>query len=461
MDHVYQLLDALSTRAMTVSSDGLRMETDLTSPNTYFRLETTGRTAKIKSPWTGFTYVITSQKTGKVVTTLGSGSVEARLYASEDRDDTVLSQRWQLKSAEDEDGTAHTVLYNDTYRLAVDAALNNVKYSLLYGINAGNSNQQVSVRAVSGQEGVYQYVKFSDFNADSRQLTIKNAYDFTSLDNFYLKYTVLEDGEVVESGNVDLPALAPDASAAITIPYTTEAGQGETMLNVEVCQKEESLVTEAGYAVASAQFTIQERSATLPEVEVAGTDPVLAITQEGEKTVVSNEKVRLTFASDGQLEGWTADDVQIIADNGGPEYANYRWIENDEHYGAADNYPMSNGITRHSMTSSLSADKKAATVSVTGTGSYCNYVFDYTIYANGIVDLKATYTVTGSNLRRIGMGIEFPGEYSYVSYYARGPLGQLYRPPGGQLPRALHHDCRRHARALGTPAVDGQPPGSA
>lgn len=294
---------------------------------------------------------------------------------------------------------------------------------------------------------MYQYVKFSDFNADSRQLTIKNAYDFTSLDNFYLKYTVLEDGEVVESGNVDLPALAPDASAAITIPYTTEAGQGETMLNVEVCQKEEGLVTEAGYAVASAQFTIQERSATLPEVEVAGTDPVLAITQEGGKTVVSNEKVRLTFASDGQLEVWTADDVQIIADNGGPEYANYRWIENDEHYGAADNYPMSNGITRHSMTSSLSADKKAATVSVTGTGSYCNYVFDYTIYANGIVDLKATYTVTGSNLRRIGMGIEFPGEYSYVSYYARGPWANyIDRQTGSYLGRytTTVDDMREH-----------------
>ena len=294
---------------------------------------------------------------------------------------------------------------------------------------------------------VYQYVKFSDFNADSRQLTIKNAYNFTSLDNFYLKYTVLEDGEAVESGNVELPALAPDASTTITLPYTTEAGQGETMLNIEVCQKEESLVAEADYAVATAQFTIQERSATLPDVEIADTDPVLAITQEGGKTVVSNDKVNLTFASDGQLEKWTAEDVQILADNGGPEYANYRWIENDEHYGVSDNYSTSNGITRHSMTSSLSADKKTATVSVTGTGSRCNYVFDYTIYANGTVDLEATYTVTGSSLRRIGMGIEFPGEYSYVSYYARGPWANyIDRQTGSYLGRytTTVDDMREH-----------------
>lgn len=69
----------------------------------------------------------------------------------------------------------------------------------------------------------------------------------------------------------------------------------------------------------------------------------------------------------------------------------------------------------------MATDRKSATMTVRATGRNCSYLFTYTIYANGIVDLKADYTANISNLRRIGMQMLMPGELSNVKYYARGP----------------------------------------
>ncbi len=269
---------------------------------------------------------------------------------------------------------------------------------------------------------VYQYVKFDSFTKSTKRVVLRNAYDFTSLDKFYLAYTVLEDGKAVEIGSVNLTDVQPNKTASFQVPYTTQLKNGkEYFLNLEVRQNEDNLYAAADYPVASMQYTLQEREDKLASVETDTDDDALTTAKTGTDTRISNKNIDITFASDGTVKSWTAKGVQLMKDGGSPEYSNYRWIENDAPYGNDPTYDSANGITSKTATVKLADDAKTATVTVNAEGSNCSYVFTYTVYANGTVDLKADYTANKSNLRRIGMAMNFPGNFSDVSYYARGP----------------------------------------
>ena len=269
---------------------------------------------------------------------------------------------------------------------------------------------------------VYQNIKFNRFSTANKTLQFSNAYNFTNTDNFILKYTVLENGVAVETGQVDLPSTNPGLAGQMAIPYTTQPkADVETLLNLEVCLKEATPYAEAGYTVATQQYTLRERSAKLPEVAAAN-DP-LVIEESLMNTTVSNSKMTIVFNKNGSINSWKVadDDLSLIAPNGSPDYQNYRWIENEAPYGNDPAYSSENGITQRSATFSRAADGSTVTVSIKANGSNCSYDFVYTIHAAGSIDLQASFMPVKSDLRRIGLGMRFPGELDAVEYYARGP----------------------------------------
>lgn len=271
---------------------------------------------------------------------------------------------------------------------------------------------------------VYQYVKFTNFITGSKVAYLKNVYDFINLDRFYLKYSVLVDGEQVESGRAEIPSAEPGQIVAVSIPYATDpksAKGKEVLLNLEVCQKEKNDYSPADYEVAAYQYTLQERDKELPEVaQTADAEPV-KVSKAGSYIAVGNSKSTLKFNINGTLHSWTAGETELLTKDGGPEYENYRWIENDAPYNVDPAYSSANGINAKSATFKVAEDGMSAAVTVKAQGRNCDYTFVYTVYASGIVDFDAAYTANIGNLRRIGMQMQLPGEFSNVSYYARGP----------------------------------------
>lgn len=285
-----------------------------------------------------------------------------------------------------------------------------------------NANRDWSAKLTEVKK-IYQYIKMTGFNATRKTFTIQNKYDFTNLDCFTIEYSILKNGEEIEKGNAEMPQAAPNTSRTVTLPYTTVATDypgSEILVNVTVKQKEATLYSEVGYPVAVAQFTIQERATEFAEMEQT-TATNLTMTTEGNETIISNDKIAIRFAKDGAVNSWVANGVNVINEKGGPEYENYRWIENDAPYGNDPSYSNANGIQSKSVKFEEATDKQSIKATVTADGWNCSYVFTYTIYKNGVVDFKADYTAQASNLRRIGMLMQIPGKYSNVEYYARGP----------------------------------------
>lgn len=280
---------------------------------------------------------------------------------------------------------------------------------------------------------VYQYVKFNKFDAATRTLTLTNAYDFTSLKDKTLSYNVTADGKVIYKGSQSLTDIQPGSEAKVTIPYDLSAADEdltgkEVLLNLSVLEPNATAYAEANYPVAAAQFTIQQRG-NLPTIAAVAADEALTLTRSGNITTVSNDKVTMSFnTSTGLLTTWKQNGIDIVKNNVAPDYENYRWIENDAPYGNDPNYNSGNGISKRTATVSLSSDHAKATATVRGTGSWVNYVFTYTIYKNGTVDLKTQFTPQQKStdyryaIRRLGLQMQLPGEFKNVSYYACGPL---------------------------------------
>lgn len=251
---------------------------------------------------------------------------------------------------------------------------------------------------------VYQYIKFDGF--ENKRLTLTNKYHFTSLGKYYLAYTVLKDGRVVETGSCPLPNIAPGETTTVDVPFKTATDNGaEYLITFESKLKEATSWARSGYAMANAQFALTGRTA-LPAIEAEGT-----LTVSG--NTVTGKDFTIAFNTDGTLKNWTYKGTSLFA--AAPEYNDFRRIDNDNYNG------VNNGIYGHSVVTALKKEGNSVVMTMRGTGSKCNYTTTYTVYANATVDMKVTFDNTSRQLRRIGMGMAFAGGFENVEYYAKGP----------------------------------------
>lgn len=268
---------------------------------------------------------------------------------------------------------------------------------------------------------VYQYVTFEKFSGNT--LTIKNKYNFTNLSDFCLRYAILKDGRTVEEGQTDLPSTVAGATTDVTVPYTTKCSDdAEYTIMLSLCLKSDASWAKAGYAIAEEQFALNERPA-LSEINGGGSLSVVDNTVSG--TTTDGKQYEISFSSDGQLTGWTFDGKSFI--DKAPDFNCSRNIDNDIN--------TSSQSSTHSVTSSLSKSGDNAVMTQQGNGWLCDYTIAYTIYPSGVIDMKVTF-MPKNVTRRIGLGMQFPGGFENVEYYAKGPWSNYVdRQTGSYLGR--------------------------
>ena len=258
---------------------------------------------------------------------------------------------------------------------------------------------------------VYQNAAFTDFYGGN--VTLKNKNSFVSLDGYNLVYQVLRDGRVVEEGTAEMPAIAAGKEAKVAIPYTTTVGDdAEYLLNVSLRLKEATLWAEEGYAVAEQQFEIGKRPALA--AHNADMNSCSALTIEGQtvKGKTADGEFAISF-NNGKMQTWTYNDKALIAE--GPDFNSYRKVDNDRNF-----RPTFSNSASVSVTGALAKSGDNATMSVKGRANACQYTIDYTFYPDGVVDMKVTFSPSGS-LARMGLGMQFAAGFEDVEYYARGP----------------------------------------
>lgn len=287
---------------------------------------------------------------------------------------------------------------------------------------------------------VYQYVKFTQPTADSKSVKIENKYAFMpiSSDNFEIGYRVMKDGYLVKNGKLEsFTTIDAGSYATVNLPIQTSASDNaEYLVNVELRVKKPTKANvadwtswaEEGYSIADAQFSLSKQDTSNGTAN--GTDgtmgfPVLpSYTSAGGSLSVSGntvtgtdnngKKYSIVFDSSGKMTSWTYEGKSLIS--AGPDFNSNRKVDND---GDSKNISFINSTTT-SIISALKENGNNATMSVEGSATGCSYTTDYTFYPDGTVDMKVTFTPSGT-LARIGLGMQFASGFENVEFYARGP----------------------------------------
>lgn len=267
---------------------------------------------------------------------------------------------------------------------------------------------------------VYQYIDFKNFDTNEKTLTIYNKYAFADLSNTELKWEIVENGIVVEQGNISETTTQPNEYKNINIPFTQKINKGkEYHLNTYLVLKHNESWANKGHVIASEQFQLNSRT-TLGAIDTSRIENTLTYLDTNGKLTIKNDNFKIVFdKKTGNLDNLLFEDKEMVYENQGFRYDSYRWVENDSQNPTYNTAFVNN----KPLTYDISNDKKTITVTTKGEAYWeADYTMTYTIYANGIIDVKTVYNATSENIKRLGMSISLSPDLEQIKYLARGPF---------------------------------------
>ena len=286
---------------------------------------------------------------------------------------------------------------------------------------------------------VYRDADFVGFK--NHKATLKNKSAFTDLaDAYTLTYRVLADGKEVEKGAAAVPSCQPGATCEVDIPYTTAvSADKEYVVELSLNLKNNASWAKKGYSMVATQFKLGA-DAAVASVPVAdptfveqphGTLPVIGklkgkLKIEGRKVVGKN--FAISFAENGTIADWTFNGKQIVMPEAGPDFNGFRRIANDNISlgatgGVAENENKEEGAIsgqKHLVKAPTKQGKNVVVETTVGNGKDTHAIV-YTIYPNGVVDMKVTFENSSIDTRRVGITMQFAPGMENVEYYAKGP----------------------------------------
>ena len=269
-------------------------------------------------------------------------------------------------------------------------------------------------------KAAHQFIKFSPVEiSDNKAIVkIKNTYNFTNLNEFYLVYETVKNGKAISRKKTVLPAAASDEEVTLTLKLSSSAikkavkNGDELLLNLYVAHRDAQRFAKAGHEVATKQYTLTERA---PLAKIAPKGEALMQTSALHEIKIGNSKISVTFDPEtGRLTNLALGGREIIAEGEGFIYDNFRWIENDRFWNT------SNGLEAKGSCTVENIDGNTV-VKTTRKGSLCDTEISYTIYPQGVMDVDAKFIPHTTELRRAGLVCGIDSTLKNVQYYAYGP----------------------------------------
>lgn len=301
----------------------------------------------------------------------------------------------------------------------------------------------------------YQNIWVTPVDLKAGRIDVYNENFFVGLSNYYMKWTLLADGNPVQGGLVsDLNILA-QGHAQYTLNYDLSkvCPKAEVHLNVEFYEKSPSPLMPAGWCVASNQLEVKGFAAAPLQFAEAQYASVPTLTEADGNIVVSGDEFQATFnKQSGFLAGYMSKGRSLMA-QGAVLEPNFWRAPTDNDFGAnthlfyrhwRDVSPVLN-----SLNTSVVDGRQVITADYTITLRYGKAVRKgWELVINKDEDLKSvqgslklTYTIASSGqiqvsesmqvqlpedcppyMYRFGMKLQMPQEMQTVSYYGRGPV---------------------------------------
>lgn len=276
---------------------------------------------------------------------------------------------------------------------------------------------------------VYQDILFS--LKDGKQLTIKNLFHYTNLNQYQFKFQLLKNGAIVQEKNFDVNCN-PEESTTIDLPVEVLNSEGEYFLNVFAYTKTATDLVPVNHEAAREQFAIGTGNFFAEKTAITSKKAALKINKKDNFLSFETKEITGTFdLTKGIISSYNFKDEKsnIITNFPTP----YFWrAPTDNDFG--NQMPKKLAIWREAH---VNPDVQSVTVgkqSETGVAidvqfllaeAKVSYTVNYFIHNDGTIKVTASIDITDKKLPelpRFGMRLQLPGEYENLSYYGRGPL---------------------------------------
>lgn len=282
---------------------------------------------------------------------------------------------------------------------------------------------------------VYQYVGISPANPEAGTLRVRNKYFFTNLKAFDVRWSLSEDGVVVQKGTLPPLNLAPGGEAVVTVPFkkpTLKPGR-EYFLRLSFHTREKTDLVPAGWQVAWQQVPVKFAGTPARRIAAIAAKPSLTVRNTGSAVTVAGAGFRIVMdRKTGTIASMDVDGRRVISR--GPVLNLYRaLVDNDTWLRGAWFDSGLSQITPHvrSLRTRKLSDKAVAVdveLDCIGfKGSGFRHRATYTILADGSVVCDNQLTPVGSlpPLPRIGVRMFVAGGHENLKWLGRGP-GESY-----------------------------------
>lgn len=284
----------------------------------------------------------------------------------------------------------------------------------------------------------YQSIWATPADINKGEINIFNENFFRNLSAYYAEWTLLSNGEIIQTGIVQDLNIAPQQTEKIKLNYDLSAVPAgkEILLNIYFKLKKAETMLPAGHTVARNQLEIHPFIAPKPELtneapcKNCSTD--LFAVQENDQNylIIKNATVAIEFCKKtGYLCRYDVAGSNFIKE-GGALTPNFWRAPTDNDFGAG--LQKKYNVWRNPEIKLTSLENKVTDGMVEITAGYemkevaATLSITYLINTDGIIKviqkLNTDKSKEISNLFRFGMQLQMPKEYDRIQYYGRGPI---------------------------------------
>lgn len=275
----------------------------------------------------------------------------------------------------------------------------------------------------------YQNIKATPEDLAQSKIRVHNKFYFAGLDFVEGLWELTADGQVVQQGELTLPAIAPQESAVVTAPVKKDelTADKEYFLKVRFVLKDDQPWAKKGHEIAFDQFAYPAQAAPT----AAGKSPEFAevkVQTAGNRVTVGNDGFSVVFdRTTGELTEWVWNDKPLLAS---PLRPNFWRAPTDNDNG--NRMPHNLGVWKGAGAEKKSVDFKVEPVSAGQVRITARSLLQagntpvtviYDVYGDGRIAVKQVFEPAGEmpEVPRVGMQMQIPGELSRMLWYGRGP----------------------------------------
>jgi beta-galactosidase/beta-glucuronidase len=286
--------------------------------------------------------------------------------------------------------------------------------------------------AMTEVKKVHQNISAEAVDLETGILKVKNKYFFKTLEDYYLKWSVNENGRIIQGGQIDWLNIKPQDEKEIKIPYkkpSLKPGK-EYWLNVSFMLKENTAWAKKGYEMAWEQFLLPFAEEK-PVIEMEE-DHDLQYVQDDQEITIENEEIKLTIDKiTGGISSYEAFNKEFIE---APAKINIWRAPVDNDMGGDERSFAAQwrdaGYDKMNIeidTTKITEHQGVIQVNITGNlkseSAMLEFLSRYDVYTSGDVMVQHELNIPDDlpPLPRVGYQLFLNKSLDYLTWYGRGP----------------------------------------